>query len=66
MLVMIEMENRGYNVDQSWKNKNYRGKTAKPYSDLDEEGLTNPIYREHDDAYYKECLVNLSEKEIKL
>jgi len=65
-LIMEEMANRGYNVSPEWLNKNYRGKTCPLYEDLAEEKLTSPIYSEHDDAYYKECLDNLHEKGIEL
>ncbi len=63
---MKEMANRGYNVSQEWLDKNYRGKTSPPYQYLAEEKLTSPIYSEHDNAYYEECLANLREKGIEL
>lgn len=66
MLVIEEMENRGYNVDSSWKDKNYRGKTATPFIDLEEETLTKPIYKEHDQEYYIECIENLRQKGIEI
>ena len=65
-LIMEEMANRGYNVSQEWLDKNYRGKTCPLYEALAEEKLTSPIYSEHDDAYYEECLANLREKGIEL
>ena len=63
---MKEMADRGYNVSPEWLNKDYRGKTSPPYQDLPEEKLKSPIYSEHDDTYYKECLDNLREKGIEL
>ena len=41
-------------------------KICPPYEDLVEEKLKSPIYSEHDDAYYEECLANLREKGIEL
>ena len=62
-LIMDEMERRGYNVTPvergfvSWKIcrripkwMNVRGQS--------------PLYKEHDDAYYKECIENLAQKEL--
>ena len=43
-----------------------RGKTCPPYQDLAEEKLKSPIYSEHDNSYYEECLANLREKGIEL
>ena len=65
-LIMEEMADRGYNVSPEWLDKNYRGKICHPYEDLPEEKLGNPIYSEHDTAYYEECLANLREKGIEL
>ena len=65
-LIMEEMDDRGYNVNPEWLDKNYRGKTCPPYQDLVEEKLTSPIYSEHDATYYGECLANLREKGIDL
>ena len=33
-LIMEEMDDRGYNVNPEWLDKNYRGKTCPPYQDL--------------------------------
>ena len=55
-----------YNVTPEWLDKNYRGKTCPPYQDLAEEKLKSPIYSEHDDSYYEECLANLRDKGIEL
>ena len=65
-LIMKEMDRRGYNVSPEWLDKNYRGKICPSYEDLPEETLTSPIYKEHDAAYFEECLANLREKGINL
>ena len=50
LLVMDEMEKRGYNVSGEWKDKNYRG----------------TIYKEHNIEYLDECIENLRNKGIEL
>lgn len=64
VLVMDEMEKRGYNVSVEWKYKNYRGKTAEKYDDLKEEIIDSPIYKEHNNEYLVDCLENLRGKGI--
>ena len=64
MIVMNEMEARGYKPLSLWKDKNYRGKIAPTYENLPEEPITLPLYAEHDDAYLDECFLNLEEKHI--
>ena len=66
LLVMDEMEKRGYNVSGEWKNKNYRGKIAEKYIDLEEEIIEDPIYKEHNIEYMHECIENLRNKGIQL
>ena len=66
LLVMYEMEKRGYNVSGEWKDKNYRGKIAEKYMDLEEEIIENPIYKEHNIEYLDECIENLRNKGIEL
>ena len=61
---MLEMKNRGYNVSQEWLDKNYRGKICAPHIDLKECKINKPIYKEHDEAYYEECIENLAQKNI--
>ena len=61
-LVMEEMENRGYHVDQKWKDPYYRGKSCPPYNQLETSKFTQPIYPEHDENYKQECLENLAQK----
>ena len=63
-LIMDEMERRGYNVTPQWKEASYRGKICPPYTEVDECAWTSPLYKEHDDAYYKECIDNLAQKGI--
>lgn len=63
-LVMNEMERRGYSVTEKWKNKDYRGKSCSSYNNLEEVPIKYPVYPEHDNEYYKECIDNLREKEI--
>ena len=45
-LVMDEMEKRGYRVSIEWRDKNYRGKEAEKYDDLEEKTIDKPIYKE--------------------
>lgn len=66
VLIMNEMTNRGYNVSKEWYDKNYRGKICQPHTNLKEVTTSNPIYPEHNEAYYQECLENLAEKGIKI
>ena len=66
LLVMDEMEKRGYNVSGEWKDKNYREKVAEKYMDLEEEIIEDPIYKEHNIEYLDECIENLRNKGIEL
>ena len=66
LMVMDEMEKRGYNVSGEWKDKNYRGKIAEKYVDLEEEIIEDPIYKEHNIEYMHECIDNLRNKGIQL
>lgn len=66
LLVMDEMEKRGYNVSGEWKDKNYRGKIAEKYMDLEEEIIEDTIYKEHNIEYLDECIENLRNKGIEL
>ena len=58
------MKNRGYNVSEEWFDKNYRGKICVPHNNLKECKINKPIYKEHDAAYYDECIENLAQKDI--
>jgi len=62
LLIMEEMQKRGYQPDNLWLDKDYRGKTCPAYVHLEEVAVASPIYPEHDAAYYEECLQNLREK----
>lgn len=66
MLIIVEMENRGYRSDLAWQNPCYRGKSCEAYQELKELALDKPIYPEHDVSYLNECLENLKEKGIRL
>ena len=63
---MDEMEKRGYKVSIEWRDKNYRGKTAEKYYDLEEKVIESPIYKEHNAEYLIECIENLRKKGIQL
>lgn len=65
-LVMDEMEKRGYQVSIEWRDKNYRGKIAEKYRNLEEKMIDSPIYKEHNQEYLQECIENLREKGIEL
>ena len=65
-LVMDEMEKRGYQVSIEWRDKNYRGKIAEKYRNLEEKIIDSPIYKEHNQEYLQECIENLREKGIEL
>ena len=64
--IMDEMEKRGYRVSTEWRDKNYRGKKAESYSNLEETNISTPIYKEHNSEYLAECIENLVGKGIKL
>ena len=63
---MDEMNNRGYQVATEWRDKNYRGKIAESYDNLEETEIGAPIYKEHNEAYLQECIENLRTKGIKI
>ena len=70
LLVLREMERRGYKPAQQWFCSEYRGKNTMPWACalpceqyLDTEAL---IYPEHNDAYREECLANLRRKGVEL
>ncbi|MFW5996369.1 MAG: TIGR02328 family protein [Halanaerobiaceae bacterium] len=70
LLVMKEMEKRGYNVSEQWFNPRYRGKnlgsdlTINPDHVREIGELPGVIYPEHNRQYLKECLRNLQEKGV--
>ena len=63
---MDEMNRRGYKVAIEWRDKNYRGKIAESYSNLEEVKINTPIYKEHNEACLLECIDNLRLKGIEL
>lgn len=65
-LIMDEMNRRGYQVAIEWRDKNYRGKIAESYSNLEEVKINTPIYKEHNEAYLLECIDNLRLKGIEI
>lgn len=64
--VMDEMKKRGYNVSSEWKDKNYRGKKAESYNNIEEKITDTPIYKEHNNEYLIECIENLRKKGINI
>ena len=68
LLIMEEMENRGYKPNLIWKNPNWRGDKigednwiiGTNYSNL--VNINKIIYPEHNDEYLKECIDNLKSK----
>lgn len=66
MLVMDEMESRGYHPNEIWRDPTHRGKNLPHEDHVEEVPLTAPIYPEHDEKYMKENLDNLAGKGIYL
>ena len=72
LLIMEEMENRGYKPNLIWKNPNWRGDKigednwiiGTNYSNL--VNINKIIYPEHNNEYLKECVDNLKSKGIDL
>lgn len=69
-IVMKEMEDRGYRVNEVWKDPRYRGNRigivdSSPQSSLICKDRRH-VYAEHDKAYLDECLANLKRKNVKL
>lgn len=65
IIVMDEMELRGYQVNQIWRQYYWRGNALE--WDMSLPMLTNnweEPYPEHDDDYYAECVANLHEKGV--
>ena len=60
------MNNTGYKVVNEWRDKNYRGKIAESYDNLEEMEINTPIYKEHNEAYLQECIENLRLKGIEI
>lgn len=66
LLVLAEMERRGYAPDPLWHDPLYRGKKLPLLETIKPLPVTHPLYPEHDDAYLEACLLNLSQKGILL
>lgn len=68
VIVMNEMERRGYSINPLWKDPCYRGqRIGVEISELtmgDIHDLEHPIYQEHDQFYYQECIDNLKSKGV--
>lgn len=66
--VMLEMQNRSYNVEPLWLDPSYRGKILG--FDISNftyvSGTVGLEYPEHNEAYYQECLDNLKAKGVVL
>ncbi|WP_076636033.1 TIGR02328 family protein [Lactiplantibacillus plantarum] len=64
VLVMDEMQLRGYHPNKIWYDPNYRGQFCPPYDHLTPIALTTPIYPEYNASYLAECVRNLAAKGI--
>ena len=69
-IVMKEMEDRGYRVNEVWKDPRYRGNRigivdSSPQSSFIYKDIRH-VYAEHDKAYLDDCLANLKRKNVKL
>lgn len=67
-LIMQEMDNRGYNIESKWWTGEYRGLKCQKYNfhwALFMKILKQDvIYKEHNEKYLEECLINLKNKGI--
>lgn len=66
LLIMQEMQKRGYRPDAQWLAPEYRGKSLPAEQMETVETQNSPVYPEHDDAYLAECLQNLKNKGIEI
>ena len=70
ILVMQEMQNRGYNPNTKWADYNYRGKKLQNDDKIDclivrkYLKLGSNIYPEHNNGYLQECIDNLVGKGV--
>lgn len=67
ILVIHEMEKRGYHVHLLWKDIHYRGqRLGYDYTSMTikYERHREQIYTEHNEVYFQECLNNLRHKGI--
>ena len=67
LVVMFEMMNRGYTVNNNWLDPFWRGKQiGHDYSDFTD-GSDQSVwkaYPEHNEKYLKECIQNLARKGV--
>lgn len=62
-LIMKEMENRKYQVNQEWKDFYYRGKNCERLNEKWTFQTNRKCrYPEHNDEYLRSCIINLSKK----
>lgn len=67
LLVISEMEKRGYQIDGLWREISYRGKRIGFDTSLlsrDVIVIDKPIYEEHNQEYLQECIDNLHRKGV--
>ena len=65
LLIMTEMENRGYKADPLWLSSSYRGKLCnESYPSISLQHPVHNRYPEHNDSYLQECIDNLAGKGI--
>lgn len=68
-LIMREMRNRGYSPDRAWDNASWRGSVLGTADWVNEEWAYDLLiggdilYPEHNDAYLRECIKLLKEKQ---
>ena len=62
MLIIEEMERRGYNPDPLWKQQNYRGKVLGFDFSRFASGDNYADYPEHDAGYYAWCVNDITKK----
>jgi len=67
LLVIAEMQNRGFKIDKKWLDCNYRGKILGIDKNIKKKIIKNKlIYKEHNLNYLQECLQNLQKKGVKI
>jgi uncharacterized protein (TIGR02328 family) len=62
ILVIKEMDKRGYIVDNKWRKCSYRGKNCEEYGNNIKKNKDKNIYNEHNHEYLSECIENLTKK----
>jgi len=67
LIVMLEMESRGYKVEENWFKMSYRGKALgfdSAWLFHANNGGSGFTFTKHDDNYLRECLDNLKGKGV--